>query len=64
MKCDERDTCYDCECFLDTTLNLDKFCDDGKYPLGCPLLDGKVIKFCFHNGNLIIKKETFQDEKD
>ena len=56
MKCEEKDTCYNCECFLDTTLNLDNFCDYGKYPLGCLLLDGQIITIKVEKGHLIIER--------
>ena len=58
MQCDERDTCYKCECFLDTTINLDKFCDeDEKHPTSCPLLKGLVITIKVEKEHLIIGRD-------
>ena len=56
MTCYERGTCYDCECYLDSILNVERHCDQKTHPTNCPLLDGRPVTIKATAETLTIEK--------
>lgn len=57
LDCYEKGTCYQCNCFLDTTLNLNLHCDNDTAPLDCPLRDGRIISVKIKDDHLVLGRD-------
>lgn len=55
ISCYEKGTCYQCHCYLNNKLNLEKYCDDETLHPQCLLMTGeRIIISATQEGELII----------
>jgi hypothetical protein len=43
INCYEKGSCYECNCFLDDSIELDDYCDNKTSPEKCPLKTGLIV---------------------